>query len=658
MFNSLKFQISSTLLLLFILFTAAISYTFLTLEHQSHHDTVVTLSGRLQLTVQYMSNQAMRYKQHAPRNYDSYTRDLELYYQDLLHHVETFDMISDAFMHQDFNPEITGLVDVLHPKLSVSVAQAISRLEDDWLTYRRELFDALGPLEDQPRLEWAAEYVLKQNGKLESSARNLSDSLQHWSIEELARIRRINHSVMLTSGVVSICVLIWLFIKVLPPLDRTLRGFHQVSQGDFGFQVPEQGSLETVQLTRAFNHLSSRLSVLFDLIGRLQQGSDLDQTLAFLSREFQTLLRIDWIGVLFVTGDSQSIKLEASYLNGKSESVNQALFRLHRTLLEQALAQTGPLRVDNIAQIAAENPSYVFLDTLVKRGMHDCILLPLTRESQSPLPGVLVFSCRAENSYDREHLNFLSNIAQLVTHSFGRTVKLAEHNRLVAIGEFASGIAHEIRNPLATIGMALDHLANQDLPPNSSKRARLATRETERLARLLDDMLLYAKPLSMDTHPVDLGELCRELAHLHRDEVITRGCGLEVAETVDGMWVLGDKDRLSQIWLNLTRNALDASPAGGVITWTIRNQPQQGVVLMQVHNTGDTIEPDRLARLTEAFYTTKPSGTGLGLAIVKRLVEAHGGDMLIDSDAASGTRVSVSLPRHESRPGGTGIKNG
>jgi len=646
-FNSLKFQISAALMLLFTLFTTAITYTSFTLEHQSHHDIVVTLSGRLQLTVQYLSNQAMRYKQHAPRSYDSYARDLELYYQDLLHHVETFDMISDAFMHQDFKPEVTGLTDVLHPKLDGSVAQAISRLEQDWQTYRGELFGALGPLQDQPRLEWAAEYILKHNERLESSSRNLSDSLQRWSVLELARIKRLNYSVMILAGGIAVGVLIWLFVKVLSPLNRTIRGFHQVSQGNFGLQVPEQGSLEAVQLTRAFNHLSSRLSVLFDLIGRLQQGSDLDQTLAFLSREFQALLRIDWIGVLFVTGDSQSIKLEASYLNGKPETVDQALFRLNLTLLEQALMQTGPLRINDIVQVADKNPDYVFLGTLVKRDMRDCILLPLTRESQSPLPGVLVFASKAENSYDQEHLKFLSNIAQLVTHSFGRTVKLTEHNRLAAIGEFASGIAHEIRNPLATIGMALDHLSKQDLADNSRKRAQLATSETERLARLLDDMLLYAKPLSMNTDPLDLAELCRELAHLHHDEVKDRGCGLELTGTKRETWVLGDRDRLSQVWLNLTRNAVDACPADSVITWSLQNQPQQGVVLMQVHNSGEPIAPDRLHRLTEAFFTTKASGTGLGLAIVKRLVEAHGGDIEIDSDAISGTRVTISLPLHK-----------
>ena len=111
MLNSLKFQISSVLLLLLFLFSCTLCYTFLALEHQRNNDTVLTLSGRLQLTAQYLSNQAMRYKQYAPRDYNSYYRDLKLYYRDLLSHVETFDMISEAFMHQDFRPQVTGLVD-------------------------------------------------------------------------------------------------------------------------------------------------------------------------------------------------------------------------------------------------------------------------------------------------------------------------------------------------------------------------------------------------------------------------------------------------------------------------------------------------------------------------------------------------------------------
>ncbi len=648
MFSSLKFHIAAALILMVVLFASALSYTLLTLEHQRSFDSLITLSSRLQLTVQQLSNQAMRYKRQAPRDMKSYARDLDLYYQDLLNHVEVFDMITKAFMRGDFTPEVTGLSEVLHPTLGNKVKNAISGLEDEWMSYRRELFDKLGRDLEEPRLEWGAEYILENNIRLEESTDQLSDSLQHWTTRELEHIRALTLGVLGAAGIIAIAVMVWLFARVILPLNATLKGFRQVTEGDFGHQVPERGSVEIVQLTRAFNHLSSRISLVFELIDRLQQGSDLDQTLYALSREFQTLMPIDWIGVLFATDDKNAVKLEAAYLDGEREYSAHPLYRLENTLLEKAMAGTAPLRFDQLPQLAAENPHYVFLGTLAERGMQDSIFLPIPPESQSPAPGVLVFASRRADSYDQEHLRLMNNIAQLVTHTFGRTVKLAERGRLAAIGEFASGIAHEIRNPLATINLALEHLDKQELPPSSHKRAGLALGESQRLGRLLEDMLLYARPLSIQTEPLNLSELLTQLHKLHREQADDKTYRLRTELGEEQVWIMGDQDRLSQIWLNLTRNAEEASPEDTEITWSVKDEPSLGVVSLQIRNFGEPIPSENLQRLTEAFYTTKSSGTGLGLAIVKRLTEAHGGDMRISSDRAQGTRVTLSLPRHAS----------
>jgi signal transduction histidine kinase len=108
--------------------------------------------------------------------------------------------------------------------------------------------------------------------------------------------------------------------------------------------------------------------------------------------------------------------------------------------------------------------------------------------------------------------------------------------------------------------------------------------------------------------------------------------------------VSGDRDRLAQIWINLTRNACDAAPEGAVIDWQVRVDRDHGSITLQVHNPGEPIPAELLPRLTEPFFTTKSSGTGLGLPIVRRMAEAHGGDLAIRSDATAGTRVCITLP--------------
>jgi signal transduction histidine kinase len=107
--------------------------------------------------------------------------------------------------------------------------------------------------------------------------------------------------------------------------------------------------------------------------------------------------------------------------------------------------------------------------------------------------------------------------------------------------------------------------------------------------------------------------------------------------------VRGDKDKLKQVFINILQNACEAIMEGEAVTLAIDNQVDPNHVWIRIHNGGEPIPPEVLPRLTEPFYTTKSNGTGLGLAIVKRIVEAHGGELLIHSSASEGTTVSVCL---------------
>jgi signal transduction histidine kinase len=265
--------------------------------------------------------------------------------------------------------------------------------------------------------------------------------------------------------------------------------------------------------------------------------------------------------------------------------------------------------------------------------------------TQTPIPAVVVFSSRTPDCYDEAHRRFLDNIAQLVTHSFGRTVRLAEHGRLASIGEFASGIAHELRTPLTTIGMALDYFDRQSMPDNAGKRLALAQRESARMRRLLEEILAYAKPLDLRLRPLRAGEALLAFLDSRRDLATSRDQRIKMEGGPTDAWMMADPDRLTQIFANLTQNACDAAPDGAEIAWSVQDQPSSGIVSLAVTNPGPPIPPELLARVTEPFVSTKSTGTGLGLAIVRRLTHAQGGELTITSNAADGTRVRLSFPR-------------
>ena len=220
--------------------------------------------------------------------------------------------------------------------------------------------------------------------------------------------------------------------------------------------------------------------------------------------------------------------------------------------------------------------------------------------------------------------------------------KLKAHAALAEVGELAAMIVHEIRNPLTTVAMALNAFQRLDLTETYQERLALARDEAERLRNLLNEILLYAKPQVLQLEELELNEWIADLLDTIALLPSVQQRHLEGIPAQTAVRVLADRNKLKQVIINLVNNACEAIAAGEVVTWRI--DCLAGQAYIRVHNGGEPIPAEVLPKLTRPFYTTKSSGTGLGLPIVKRIVEAHGGELLIESSNA-GTTVSVQLPR-------------
>jgi PAS domain S-box-containing protein len=211
---------------------------------------------------------------------------------------------------------------------------------------------------------------------------------------------------------------------------------------------------------------------------------------------------------------------------------------------------------------------------------------------------------------------------------------------LAEVGELASMIVHEIRNPLTTVLMGLNSFKRLDLAEPIRTRLDLAMEEAERLRNLLSEILLYAKPQALQCSELELNGFTTELLTSIQTMPLVMRRQIEFMPAPSPVTVLADKDKLKQVFINLVDNACEAIAEGETIVWQI--EPQTDQVYVRIHNGGDPIPPDLLPKLTKPFYTTKSSGTGLGLAIVKRIIDAHKGDFFIESSAER-TTVSVRL---------------
>lgn len=240
----------------------------------------------------------------------------------------------------------------------------------------------------------------------------------------------------------------------------------------------------------------------------------------------------------------------------------------------------------------------------------------------------------------------------LIFQDLTRVVEMEEElrrsERLAAVGQLAAGLAHEVRNPLASLSGAIELLERdlRELGPSALRLVRIVKRETARLNRLVSDFLAYARPGPGRREPVPLRELLLELEQL----VASAEPGsvrLEL-EVPDGLVAEGDPDQLRQVFWNLVLNALQAEPKDGVVR--VRAAPAAahetgtGAIEIEVRDRGVGIPPEIVDRIMEPFFTTKPKGAGLGLATVHRAVEAHGGSLQIRSDVGHGTTVRLLLP--------------
>ncbi|MEA5462605.1 ATP-binding protein [Leptothoe sp. PORK10 BA2] len=215
---------------------------------------------------------------------------------------------------------------------------------------------------------------------------------------------------------------------------------------------------------------------------------------------------------------------------------------------------------------------------------------------------------------------------------------------LAEVGELASMIVHEIRNPLTTILMGLTSFQKLKLDSRFQSRLDIALEEAERLKRLLNEILLLSKPQTLDRKPIELNQWSTDLlASLQSHPAVTDRVIRFNANPISTI-VAADSDKLKQVFINLITNACEAVRAGEKITWDISHSSKAEHVTVRINNGGNPIPPSILEKITTPFFTTKSHGNGLGLAIVKRIVLAHKGQFTIASDAVSGTTVTIQLP--------------
>lgn len=225
--------------------------------------------------------------------------------------------------------------------------------------------------------------------------------------------------------------------------------------------------------------------------------------------------------------------------------------------------------------------------------------------------------------------------------------RLREQNAEMA--RIAGGLAHEIRNPLSTIRMNLDLLAEEFRDAQGPRELRALKKiervrqESHRLEGLLEAFLRFARVQDLRLERVSLNHVVDELCDFVEPQINGRDIVIRRQFDEDLPEAPLDVDLFKQALFNLVRNAELAMPDGGELIVTTRREGPRTVAL-ELTDTGRGIPPDVLPHIFEPFYSTRPGGTGLGLPTVKKIVDAHQGQVTVESAIGKGTRFTVLLP--------------
>ena len=225
-------------------------------------------------------------------------------------------------------------------------------------------------------------------------------------------------------------------------------------------------------------------------------------------------------------------------------------------------------------------------------------------------------------------------------------VQLAD--RLSSLGHLAAGVAHEIRNPLNAIGMGMQRLKREFLPQEETRQKEylsfmgLILREIRRVNEIIEQFLTLSRPFQLRLRRSSLENLLKNLMTLFQEEASSQKIKLE-AEIDSGLPLIPmDEEKLTQALINIMKNGMQSMEQGGIL----RTEAHfvRDWVEVKISDTGTGIVQDQMEKIFDYYYTTKDKGVGLGLPIAHRIIEAHGGQLKLDSQVGVGTKVTILLP--------------
>ena len=415
-----------------------------------------------------------------------------------------------------------------------------------------------------------------------------------------------------------------------------------------------------IENARSFEQLAVKArndETLQDFCQRLLAATEEERILEDAVHTARDLLSAECVGIFLFDGASHVLRLEAGVGWQPGMVGTVSVTPSHDSFAGYTFVHKEIVQVEDLA----DETRFLVPAHLEAHGVRAGINVPLGVRDQ-PI-GVLTAGYRSPHRFSDEESRALTSLAHQTALALDKVrlyaelqtnlerlketqAQLIQADKLKALGTLLSGMAHELNNPLSTILLSVQLLRRRHALPEATRtQMDVVEQESERAARIIRQLLVFARRRPPERKRVEVNEVTRAALDLQAPGLDLRGVRV-VSELAALSPILGDAHQLQQVLLNLFSNAAHAMKDAPERVLTVRSRDVDGAVVIDVEDTGQGIAPEHLTRVFDPFFTTKGvgEGTGLGLSLSIGIVEAHGGTMHVENIPGAGARVTLRLP--------------
>ncbi|GAB4181592.1 MAG: hypothetical protein Tsb002_01680 [Wenzhouxiangellaceae bacterium] len=418
---TLQTKVMGGLGLFFLFFVSVLFYTSWAFQRSADDQQILQRIGQLELTLSNVNQSSQRYLEVAPRDYESYFRDVAIFHKEVMSDI---DILGQGIGRLDSDYAEFAAAGWLATSLGLGgrdpqLESSISQLQQQWTTFRAGLQEQLGDNENEPRLEWGAQFISNQAPALAEQLTLTQGEFNRVLEADVQRTKLLSNIAFVAAIVFAAIGVAWFYFGVVRRIRLTRDGCRRVAQGDFGYQLPTAANDELGELVQAFNSLSARARLVLAVLDRLHDEQTSEEAAQILWEETRDALGAQWFALANV--DHREVSIHHAHPDDALQQIREPQnIGDKEQAFRDALNKKRPQYFPDLLRHSVANANARFIRDLHKSGYRSALFVPLIGETGHQC--VMVLATQRPKAFNVEQITLLHRIGPMIAHQLERNV--------------------------------------------------------------------------------------------------------------------------------------------------------------------------------------------------------------------------------------------